>query len=62
MSVHMAGVRKEEGGANYVITARVEARLADLLKDAARANCRTVSGEIRAMLKAQLVKPQRESR
>jgi hypothetical protein len=33
-----------------IVTANVQRQLAEKLRDAARANCRTISGEIRAML------------
>ena len=47
--MRMPGVRML--AADAVITAKVPKPLATALRDAARANCRTVSGELRAMLR-----------
>jgi hypothetical protein len=47
---NLPGIRMTSCGA--VITAKVQRQLAEKLRDAARQNCRTVSGEIRSMLLA----------
>jgi hypothetical protein len=44
----MPGVRLR--GCEAVVTAKVPAALAVALRESARSNCRTVSGEMRAML------------
>jgi hypothetical protein len=46
--VRMSGIKL--AGSDAVVTAKVPADLAVALREAARENCRTVSGEIRAML------------
>ena len=51
---NMPGIRID--ATDGVITARVQRRLAELLRDAARKNCRTVSGEVRSMLLARFAK------
>lgn len=47
-AMRMPGVRLRASDA--VITAKVPTELAIALREAARRNCRTVSGEIRALL------------
>ena len=48
--MRMPGVRMSSA-ADAVITAKVPRALAEALRELARENCRTVSGEVRAILR-----------